>query len=114
MTPCLPAWTGSRKKGKIADYGVSIEKVSEGLKAMEYNISAIEVIFNMFRLKPAESCSPRPRPTTSASSPGTSGQRTADGQSLPPAPTFGPNDHRSYNRNGESFDKGRNLLRRGL
>ena len=48
-----------KEKGKIASYGVSIEKVSEGLQAMEYNISAIEVIFNMFRLKPAEELLPR-------------------------------------------------------
>lgn len=45
-------------KGKIAAYGVSVEKVSEGLKAMDYNISAIEVIFNMFRLKPLEKLLP--------------------------------------------------------
>ena len=46
------------QKGKISHYGVSIEKVSEGLQAMEYPISAIEVIFNMFRLKPLEKLFP--------------------------------------------------------
>lgn len=46
------------QKGKIAHYGVSIEKVSEGLQAMEYPISAIEVIFNMFRLKPGRGTVP--------------------------------------------------------
>ena len=43
-----------KRDGKLRDYGVSIEKVSEGLQAMEYGISAIEVIFNMFRLKPLD------------------------------------------------------------
>ena len=43
-----------KKAGKIAGYGVSIEKVDEGLAAMEFDISAMEVIFNMFRLKPLD------------------------------------------------------------
>lgn len=95
-----------KEKGKIADYGVSIEKVSEGLKAMEYNISAIEVIFNMFRLKPTEELFPQAKahdigiitrvPLASGL---LTGKYTA-------ATTFGPQDHRSYNRNGEAFDKG--------
>jgi aryl-alcohol dehydrogenase-like predicted oxidoreductase len=59
-----------KQSGKIADYGVSIEKISEGLAAMEYDISAIEVIFNMFRLKPLDELFPRPRKTISASLPG--------------------------------------------
>lgn len=95
-----------KEKGKIADYGVSIEKVSEGLKAMEYNISAIEVIFNMFRLKPAEELLPQAKahdvgiitrvPLASGL---LTGKYTA-------ATTFGPKDHRTLNRNGELFDKG--------
>lgn len=94
------------QKGKIAHYGVSIEKVSEGLQAMEYPISAIEVIFNMFRLKPAEELFP----TTKAKGIGIlarvplasgllTGRYTKD-------TVFGKEDHRSYNRNGEAFDKG--------
>lgn len=95
-----------KEKGKIAGYGVSIEKVSEGLKAMKYNISALEVIFNMFRLKPAEELFPQAKahdvgiitrvPLASGL---LTGKYTA-------STTFGPNDHRSYNRNGEAFDKG--------
>lgn len=94
------------QKGKIAHYGVSIEKVSEGLRAMEYPISAIEVIFNMFRLKPAEELFPAARarqigilarvPLASGL---LTGRYTKDTR-------FGQNDHRSYNRNGEAFDKG--------
>lgn len=95
-----------KSKGKIADYGVSIEKVSEGISAMEYPISAIEVIFNMFRLKPAEELFPAAKennvgiitrvPLASGLLTGRYDKNTK----------FGENDHRTYNRNGESFDKG--------
>ncbi len=44
--------------GKLIDYGVSIETAEEGLLAMEYDIAAMEVIFNMFRLKPLEQLFP--------------------------------------------------------
>lgn len=94
------------QKGKITHYGVSIEKVSESLQAMEYPISAIEVIFIMFRLKPAEELFP----VTKANDIGIlarvplasgllTGRYTKD-------TVFGKEDHRSYNRNGEAFDKG--------
>lgn len=94
------------QKGKIAHYGVSIEKVSEGLKAMDYPIAAIEVIFNMFRLKPTEELFPAAKakgigilarvPLASGL---LTGRYTKD-------TVFGKGDHRSYNRNGEMFDKG--------
>lgn len=95
-----------KKKGKIAGYGVSIEKVSEGIKAMKYDISAIEVIFNMFRLKPLDELFTLAKeknigiivrvPLASGL---LTGKFTKD-------TVFGKNDHRSYNRNGEAFDKG--------
>lgn len=95
-----------KEKGKIADYGVSIEKVSEGLKAVEYNISAMEVIYNMFRLKPAEELFPQAKAHDVGiitRVPLASGLLTGK---FTASTTFGPQDHRSYNRNGESFDKG--------
>ena len=95
-----------RDGGKISSYGVSIEKVSEGLAAMEYNISAIEVIFNMFRLKPAEQLFPAAAQNNVgilARVPLASGLLTGR-YSLDTV--FGNRDHRFYNRNGESFDKG--------
>ena len=95
-----------KRLGKIADYGVSIEKVSEGLQAMEYDISALEVVFNMFRLKPLDALLPRAAeqdvgviarvPLASGL---LTGRYTRD-------TVFGPKDHRSYNREGASFDKG--------
>lgn len=95
-----------KKSGKIADYGVSIEKVSEGLAAMKYGISAIEVIFNMFRFKPAEELFPVAKKNNVgiiARVPLASGLLTGR---YTKDTVFGNGDHRTYNRNGEAFDKG--------
>ena len=95
-----------KKAGKIADYGVSIEKVEEGLQALAYDISAMEVIFNMFRLKPLDRLFPAAKeknvgiiarvPLASGL---LTGRYTRD-------TVFGPGDHRTYNRDGAAFDKG--------
>lgn len=71
------------EKGKIAHYGVSIEKVSEGLAAMEYPIAAMEVIFNMFRLKPAEALFPEAQKKASASWPGYPWPAACSQESIP-------------------------------
>ncbi len=95
-----------KKQGKIAAYGVSIEKISEGLKALKYGISAIEVIFNMFRLKPIEELFPKAKEKNVAiiaRVPLASGLLTGK---FNKNTTFGPNDHRTFNRNGAAFDKG--------
>lgn len=94
------------QKGKIAHYGVSIEKVSEGLQALEYPIAAMEVVFNMFRFKPAEElfgAAQAQNVGILARVPLASGLLTGR---YTPDTQFGKNDHRSYNRNGEAFDKG--------
>lgn len=94
------------KKGKIAHYGVSIEKVSEGIQAMEYPISAIEVVFNMFRLKPSKDLFPQAKANNVgilARVPLASGLLTGR---YTKDTVFGQNDHRNYNRNGQFFDKG--------
>src|SRR4030043_1418787 len=47
------------EKGKILNYGVSVEKVEEALKAIEYpNMATVQIIYNMFRQKPAENFFP--------------------------------------------------------
>ena len=95
-----------KKAGNIASYGVSIEKVSEGLQAMEYGISAMEVIFNMFRLKPLDELFPKAMEKQVgiiARVPLASGLLTGRYTSRT---TFGPQDHRTYNREGAAFDKG--------
>ena len=95
-----------KKLGKIADYGVSIEKVGEGIQAMEYGIAAMEVIFNMFRLKPLDELFPLAEKNNVGviarvplASGILTGRYTKD-------TVFGPQDHRSYNREGAAFDKG--------
>ena len=95
-----------KASGKIAGYGVSIEKVAEGIAAMEYNISAMEVIFNMFRLKPCEELLPLAKKNNVgilARVPLASGLLTGK---YTKDTIFGEKDHRAYNRNGEAFDKG--------
>ena len=92
--------------GKIADYGVSIEKVEEGIQAMEYGISAMEVIFNMFRLKPLDRLFPLAKKNNVgiiARVPLASGLLTGR---YSRDTVFGAQDHRSYNRDGAAFDKG--------
>ncbi len=94
-------------EGKIKHYGVSVEKVEEAMMAMKYpGVEAIEIIFNMFRLKPAEVVFAEAKknnvgiivrvPLASGLLTGKYHQKTI----------FNPNDHRTYNRNGEAFDKG--------
>lgn len=95
-----------KASGKIANYGVSIEKVSEGIDAMEYPISAIEVIFNMFRLKPVMELfdsTVKNNVGVLARVPLASGILTGR---YSKDTVFGKEDHRTYNVNGDAFDKG--------
>jgi aryl-alcohol dehydrogenase-like predicted oxidoreductase len=95
-----------KQKGTILNYGVSIEKVAEGLQAMEYDISAMEVIFNMLRLKPLDELFPLAAQKdvgVIARVPLASGILTGK---YDHSTQFGPNDHRTFNREGASFDKG--------
>ncbi len=96
-----------KREGKIKHYGVSVERIEEGLKALEYpGVDAIEIIFNMFRLRPMELFFERAKerqvgiivrvPLASGLLTGKYHEKT----------TFGAHDHRTYNRNGEAFDKG--------
>ncbi|WP_368250673.1 aldo/keto reductase [Enterococcus sp. 2201sp1_2201st1_B8_2201SCRN_220225] len=95
-----------QQAGKLRSFGVSVEKVSEALAASQYPISAVEVIFNMFRLKPAEELFPtlqEKKIGVIARVPLASGLLTGK---YTKDTTFGKEDHRSFNRNGEAFDKG--------
>src|SRR5205823_735072 len=95
------------QQGKIRFYGVSVERVEEALKAISYpNVQSVQIIFNMFRLKPAEQffASARERQVgILARVPLASGMLTGK---LRPETQFDPNDHRNFNRHGESFDQG--------
>ncbi|HZT98835.1 MAG TPA: aldo/keto reductase [Ktedonobacteraceae bacterium] len=95
------------KQGKIRFYGVSVERVDEALKAITYpNVQSVQIIFNMFRLKPAEqffAAAREHRVGILARVPLASGLLTGK---LRPQTQFAPNDHRNYNRHGEAFDQG--------
>ena len=93
--------------GKVQHYGVSVERVEEGLKAIEFpNVESIQIIFNMFRQRPAERFlaeAQRRGVATIIRVPLASGLLTGK---LTAASTFAANDHRNYNRHGEAFDVG--------
>ncbi len=96
-----------KEEGKILNLGVSVEKVDEALKAIEYpNVTTIQIIFNLFRQKPAELFfeeAKRRNVGIIVRVPLASGLLTG----LFNANTvFGEGDHRNFNRNGEGFDKG--------
>jgi len=94
-------------QGKIRYYGVSVEKVAEALKAMEYpHVQSVQIIFNIFRQKPEEEFFPaarRRRVGILARVPLASGLLTGK---MAPATAFAPDDHRNFNRHGEAFDRG--------
>lgn len=95
------------KSGKIQNYGVSVERVEEALKAIEYpNVVSVQIIFNVFRQRPAELFFKQAQEKKIAviarvplASGLLSGKFKADTQ-------FEKTDHRLFNRNGESFDVG--------
>lgn len=95
------------KEGKLRYYGVSVEKISEALKAIEYpNVQSVQIIFNIFRQRPAEDFFPeaqRRKVAVIVRVPLASGLLTGK---MSRASTFAPDDHRQYNRHGEAFDRG--------
>lgn len=95
------------RQGKLRNYGVSIEKVEEGLKAIEYpNVKTVQIIFNIFRQRPAELFfqeAKKRKVGILARVPLASGLLTGK---MKPSTRFDPEDHRNYNRHGEAFDRG--------
>ncbi len=93
--------------GKLRHYGVSVEKVEEALKAIEYpNVKTVQIIFNIFRQRPAElffAEAIRRKVGILARVPLASGMLTGK---LTFKSTFEADDHRAFNRHGESFDRG--------
>jgi aryl-alcohol dehydrogenase-like predicted oxidoreductase len=93
--------------GKIRFYGVSVEKIEEALKAIEYpNVQTVQIIFNCFRQRPAEVFFPRAKTKQVgilARVPLASGLLTGK---LRRDSKFAADDHRSFNRHGEAFDVG--------
>lgn len=95
------------QQGKIQYYGVSVEKVEEALKAIEYpNVQSVQIIFNIFRQRPTELFFPeakRRKVGILARVPLASGMLTGKMRS---DTRFDADDHRAFNRHGESFDRG--------
>jgi aryl-alcohol dehydrogenase-like predicted oxidoreductase len=95
------------EEGLVRAYGVSVEKVEEGLKAIEYDgVATIQLIFNLLRQRPAELFFEQARRRdvgVIVRVPLASGLLTGkfDRNS-----TFAAEDHRAYNRQGEQFDRG--------
>lgn len=96
-----------KEEGKILNLGVSVEKVEEALKAIEFeNVTTVQIIFNMFRHRPSELFfkeAQRRNVGVIVRVPLASGLLTGKYST---STTFGKDDHRTFNRNGEAFDKG--------
>lgn len=95
------------EEGKILHYGVSVETVEQGLKAIEYpNLQSVQIIFNIFRQRPAElflRLAALRKVGVIARVPLASGLL---GGRLTRETAFPRNDHRNFNRRGEYFDRG--------
>ena len=93
--------------GKIRHYGVSVEKVEEALKAIEYpNVASVQIIYNLFRQRPASLFFAEAKKReigVIVRVPLASGMLTGK---MHAATAFAADDHRAFNRNGEAFDKG--------
>lgn len=96
-----------KAEGKIAEMGVSVERINEAMTAMKYDIvSTVQIIFNLFRQRPAELLFSHAEvnhigliirvPLASGLLSGKITHQT----------TFSKDDHRHFNREGKAFDKG--------
>jgi aryl-alcohol dehydrogenase-like predicted oxidoreductase len=94
-------------QGKVRYYGVSVEKISEALKAIQYpNVQSVQIIFNIFRQRPAEEFFPEAKRRNVgilARVPLASGLLTGK---ITSQTQFSMDDHRNFNRYGDSFDVG--------
>ena len=95
------------QEGKLRYYGVSVERVEEALKAIEYpNVQTVQIIFNIFRQRPADLFfkeAGRRKVGILARVPLSSGMLSGK---LTLQSQFAPDDHRQFNRHGEAFDRG--------
>jgi len=94
-------------QGKIRYYGVSVERIVEAKKAIEFSeVQSVQMIFNIFRQRPIEDFFPQARQRKIgiiARVPLASGLLSGK---MTPSTTFARDDHRSFNRQGAAFDKG--------
>jgi aryl-alcohol dehydrogenase-like predicted oxidoreductase len=95
------------KAGKLRHYGVSVEKVEEALKAIEFpNVQSVQIIFNIFRQRPAElffAEAQKRKVGILARVPLASGLLSGK---MSRTSKFPKDDHRNFNRHGKAFDRG--------
>ena len=95
------------KKGKVANYGVSVHKISDAMEAIKNpNVKSIQLVFNIFRQKPTEiffSEAKKKNVAVIVRGPLASGLLTGE---INRDTIFAENDHRNYNIKGEAFDIG--------
>lgn len=107
MPEVFDALDGLLQAGKLRHYGVSVEKVEEALKAIEYpNVKTVQIVFNMFRQRPIDLFfgeAERRQVGILARLPLSSGMLTGK---MTRETTFEGGDHRLGNRGGEWFDRG--------
>jgi len=107
MPEVFDALDGLLKDGKLRHYGVSVEKVEEALKAIEYpNVQTVQIIFNMFRQRPLDLFfgeAQRRKIGILARVPLSSGMLSGK---MSRTSSFQEDDHRQFNRHGEGFDRG--------
>jgi len=107
MPEAFDALDGLVKAGKLRYYGVSVEKVEEALKAIEYpGVQSVQIVYNIFRQRPAELLfeqTLKRRVGILARLPLSSGLLSGR---LTRESTFQAEDHRNFNREGAAFDRG--------
>ena len=95
------------RAGKLRFYGVSVERVEEALKAIEFpGVQSVQIIYNIFRQRPADlffAEARRKQVGILARLPLSSGMLTGR---MTKTTTFEKDDHRQFNRHGEAFDRG--------
>lgn len=95
------------RAGKLEHYGVSVERVEEALKALEYpGVASVQIVFNLFRQRPAErffSAAKAANVGILARLPLSSGMLTGK---FTRESRFASDDHRAFNREGQAFDRG--------
>jgi len=96
-----------KRAGKLQHYGVSVERVEEALKAIEYpDVESVQIVFNIFRQRPAElffSQAERRKVGILARLPLSSGLLSGK---MKKGQHFAADDHREFNRSGAAFDRG--------
>ncbi|HEY4158709.1 MAG TPA: aldo/keto reductase [Polyangiaceae bacterium] len=96
-----------KRAGKLKNYGVSVERVEEALKAIEYpDVQSVQIIFNIFRQRPSELFfieAQKKKVGILARLPLSSGLLAGKMKSNQ---AFASDDHRAFNRHGEAFDRG--------